>query len=297
MPEKEWKGVTEGGEIGQSALRLVLRLVDVRFCYVLIIFIIPFYFIFSWRNALSIYHYFRHRQHFGKIKSWAKTYLNHVYFGQLVLDRFAIFAGQGKKFRIKVTGQEIWDAVNNDDNRGCLVIGSHIGNFELAGYLLGKSNKKMNGLVYANEAKKMQQYRSQILSGNDMTLIPISDDFSHVFLINAALQRREIISMTGDRYISGHKAIKAEFLGAQASFPEGVFRIGAGQDVNIVTLFVMKSSWLNYEVYVKQLNISTDFITRQDKMESLLCSYVSEMEQMLKKYPEQWYNFYEFWER
>ena len=59
---------------------------------------------------LSTYRYFRQRFKYGVIRSFANVYLNHFRFGQIVIDRFAMYAG--KKFIIDVDGQGFFDELD-----------------------------------------------------------------------------------------------------------------------------------------------------------------------------------------
>lgn len=294
MDKKKWNGVTGGGELGQIGLRWLLKHFDVRLCYLPIYFVVPFYFIFAYKRALSIYHYFHNRHHFNRFKSFWYTYQNHVEFGKLLLDRFAIYSGQRNKFHIETTGQEQWDEAN-ESAKGCFVIGSHIGNFEIAGYLLGIPVKKMNCVIYGKDAREMLKYRSETFKENNIDLIPLEGDFSHIFLINQALQRHEIISITCDRVTSGNRSIETMFMGAKATFPIGAFSIAANHNENMLTVYVMREKNLHYHVYVKAINISSDIKSINDKIKALLQGYVNETEHILQIYPKQWYNFFEFW--
>jgi predicted LPLAT superfamily acyltransferase len=296
MKETNWKGVTGGGKTGQVLLRLFLKYFDVRICYVPILLIVPFYFVFAHGRAASIYHYFRQRQHFGRLKSGWKTYLNHFYFGQLVVDRFAIFAGQRSKFTFQTTGDEHWDAANASA-KGCVVVGSHIGNFELAGYLLGKPEKKMHCLIYGKEAEKIQKYRSRMFGENDISMIPIKEDLGHLLQLNEAIQRHEIICMTADRTTKGSRTVTAHLLGSEVHLPMGAFHIAVRHDANMLAVFMLREKNMHYHVYVRPIAADTSIRDPKGQMEQLAESYAREMEQILRQYPEQWYNFYEFWEQ
>jgi predicted LPLAT superfamily acyltransferase len=295
MTEKEWQGKTGGGDWGHAGLRLFFKLFDVRVGYLLLYLIVPFFFLFARRRAACIYHYFRQRQHQGWLQSAHLTFRNHVAFGELLLDRFAIYAGQGKKYSFHVTGQQYWDAANRSE-KGCIVVGAHIGNFEIAGYLLGKPEKKMSCVIYGHEARMMQQYRSRSFGSNNIDLIAIEDDLSHVFLMNEALQRHEIISMMSDRAVSDHKVAEHLFMGARARFPEGAFYIAERHGANMLSVFVMREHGLNYHIYIRPLTIPEGTEGQHERIDALFAQYVDEMERMLSLYPEQWYNFYDFWE-
>ena len=290
----KWKGITGGGSIGQRGLILLFKYLDIRIGYAILFFVVPFYFIFAKKRAEYIYTYFRRHQHYTRLKAGWKTYLNHFYFGQVVLDRFAIFAGQRHHYSIEITGQEYWDAANAEE-KGCIVISSHVGNFEIAGYLLHWQGKKINGIVFGQEAKVMQRYRNQMLNGHNVNMIPVTEDLSHIFFINNALQNGEMVSMPSDRIFSGNKMTEIEFLGTKAFFPTGAFHLALSKKANLLTCFVMRESSRQYHIYIHPLKSTPTLQNKTDKINSLAKDYVAELEKILQLYPEQWYNFYDFW--
>lgn len=294
MQQRKWEGRTGGGNFGQRSLFWLFRYVDVRFGYLGLYFIVVFYMIFARKRCLAIFHYFRRRQGYSYLKSWWKTYRNHCLFGQTVLDKFAIFSGKRKRFQVTVEGQEYFDRAEKSE-RGCLMASAHVGNFEIAGYFLSSSVKPIHGVIFGGEAPVMQHYRSNILRENQINLIPVAADMSHIFYIYQALQNGEFVCMPCDRIFSGNKKEKVDFLGAEAEFPAGFFHLGERLKAATLVCFVMKERGLRYRVYIRPLEADASNRKRGSYEKALAVSYVRELEAILKLYPEQWYNFYEFW--
>ncbi len=294
VQQTEWKGRTGGGHIGQRSLFWFFRYVDVRVGYVILRVVVLFYMLFARKRCLAIYHYFRQRRHYTCWKAWRKTYRNHYLFGQTVLDKFAIFSGQGKRYRVTVTGQEYFDR-QQSDSRGCIIASSHIGNFEVVGYLMGPALKPMNGIIFGGEAEVVQRLRTQTLGANQIHLIPVAEDMSHIYSIYAALDQGEIVCMPCDRVFSGNKQVVVEFLGAKAAFPSGAYYLAERFQVNVLAFFVMKESGLHYHVYIRPLQIDPALTRREERVRALTEAFVHEVTTMLDIYPEQWYNFYNFW--
>ena len=99
MAEQEWAGTTYGNEWMHKWLIRMLRYIDVRILYLFVaLFIIPVCLVLNPSRGIA-YRYFRQRIGYGRMKSAWKTYVNHCLFGQVVVDKFAMYAG--KKFEIK----------------------------------------------------------------------------------------------------------------------------------------------------------------------------------------------------
>jgi predicted LPLAT superfamily acyltransferase len=92
--------------------------------------------------------------------------------------------------------------------------------------------------------------------------------------------------------------MKAEFMGKEVLFPDGPFKIAARYNVPVVFFFAMKDSSRNYSFNFFPAESAKPDIsrTKQEKATALLNEYVSVLEFVVKKYPEQWFNYYNFWE-
>lgn len=276
-----------------KALIALLRKVDLRLVYGFIaVFVIPFYLLFSHKGYIAIYHYFRKRHGQGVWKSFCYTYLNHYRFGQIILDRFAAYAGQ--HFLFDIDGNEEFMNLSKND-AGFIILSCHVGNYELLGYANRSVGKHYNALVFPGEAATVMENRGRLLGANNIHMIPVSDDMSHIYEINNALSNGEIVSIPGDRVFGSPRTIECRLLGARVDFPFGPYAIAAQRNVPVIAIFVIKEAAYRYKVYVKRLNKNEDNLTTKKKAAVLANSFAEELEAILKKYPEQWFNYYEFW--
>jgi predicted LPLAT superfamily acyltransferase len=295
VENRKWKGNTGGSFLGQWGLIVLFKFLDIRVGYFLMSLVVPFYMLFSGKCARAIYHFFRKQFNYSRWKSFIKTYKNHFLFGQVILDRFAVFAGKKNLFEIEIIGDEHFDRLAKGE-KGFVIAGSHIGNFEIGGYLLHSTKKKFNALVYAGETETVQKNRIKILGKNNINLIPVLEDMSHLFAVNAALQNGEIVSMPCDRILGSAKSVECDFLKGKADFPVGAFALAATFDVEVLAVFVMKKAGKQYKIYIKPVEIDNkEYETKREKTARYVRSYVKEVEAMVREYPEQWFNYYEFW--
>ena len=296
MAEKrKWKGDTGGGQLGQGGLIFLFKWWNLRLGYAVLTVVVPFYMLFARKRYLAIYHYFRIHFSFSAWQSFWKTYQNHLLFGQVILDRFAVFAGKNDAFTVEIEGNEHFERLSNGE-KGFIMAGSHIGNFEIGGYLL-QSTKKINALIYAGETETVQKNRTKILNNNNINLIPVLNDLSHFFALHAALQRGEIVSMPCDRIHGSAKSVTCSFLNGKADFPVGAFALAASFDIEILAIFVVKISYKKYKIIIRpcRKGVSHTPKAKQEKIETLILSYISELENIIHQYPLQWFNYYEFW--
>ena len=293
---QDWEGVTGGRTFGQKALRILFSVANVRVGYFILIFVVPFYMLFCRMRYLAIYRYFREQHGYPPLKSFLKTYQNHFIFGQTLMDRFAVYANQKDIFRVDNPDNDIFLAIL-DDPQGCIMAGSHIGNPELCGYLLKQKKKRINSLIFGGEAKEVQKNRSKILENNNVRLIPVADDMSHIFYINEALSNGEIVSMPCDRNFGIEKCVECDFLNGKANFPIGAFVLAIQYKVPVLALFVLKISVSRYRIHVTSIPFPSNNHSKREQINEMTRTFVRELERITQLYPEQWFNFYKFWKK
>ena len=292
--EKDWKGVTGGSTLGQKALKMLFSIVSVRIGYAILVFIIPFYMLFARKGYLAIYRYFRLQHHYSPLKSFWKTYRNHYLFGQVIMDRFAVFAGKRNIFRIDNPDNDVFiSSLNNPE--GFIMATSHMGNPELCGYVLKQNKKRINGLIFGGESKEVQKNRVKIAEENNMRLLSVSNDLSHIFLINEALSNGEILNVPSDRIFGSEKSIECDFLNGKANFPVGTFVLAVQYNVPVLAYFVLKESASCYHVYLTLIQVPDSGLSKREQINEMTRIFVCELEKIVKIYPEQWFNFYNFW--
>ena len=270
-----------------------LRWLDVRLIYVFTsIFIIPVCLLLNFNHSrTTAYRYFRQRLGYGCLRASWYTYVNHCLFAQVVVDRFAVFAG--KRFKLDIDGYEYFQQLELE-TKGFVILSSHIGCYEVAGYSLISKSKRFNALVFGGEKATVMKGRQEALSEHNIRMIPVREDMSHLFIVNEALSNNEIMSMPADRIVGSAKVVKVNFFGETASLPAGPFSVATMNGLDALAVNVMKISAKRYKVYVTRLSYDTQ-APRKQQMQQLANCYVEELERRVRQYPSQWFNFYDFW--
>lgn len=270
-----------------------LRWLDVRLIYVFTsIFIIPVCLLLNLNHSrTTAYRYFRQRLGYGCLRASWYTYVNHCLFAQVVVDRFAVFAG--KRFKLDIDGYEYFQQLELE-TKGFVILSSHIGCYEVAGYSLISKSKRFNALVFGGEKATVMKGRQEALSEHNIRMIPVREDMSHLFIVNEALSNNEIMSMPADRIVGSAKVVNVNFFGETASLPAGPFSVTTMNGFDALAVNVMKISAKRYKVYVTRLLYDTQ-APRKQQMQQLANCYVEELERRVRQYPSQWFNFYDFW--
>lgn len=289
--EKKWAGTTYGNDWMHKWLIRMLRYIDNRILYAFVaVFVIPVCLLINPSCGIT-YRYFRKRHNYGVLKSAWKTYVNHCLFGQVVIDKFAMYAG--KTFQTEIVGYEYFQELASKDE-GFIQLSSHVGNYEIAGYSLNADKKKFNALVFFGEKASVMQNRKKLFADTNINMIAIRPDMGHLFEIDEALTNGETVSMPADRIFGSQKKITVNFMGADAEFPYGPFSVATMRGLDVITVHVVKLSWNLYKIIVTPLSYNKE-ASRKVQIIELNRAYVNELERVVSLYPTQWYNYFEFW--
>lgn len=290
--DRQWAGTTYGNGWMHKYLVSALRLMDVRLLYIFTyVFIIPVVLVVNPSRKTS-YHYFRNILRLGRTRSAWMVYVNHCRFAEVVIDKFAMYAG--KPMQVTVKGQEHFDTLSQGDE-GFVMLSSHIGNYEIAGYSLVSARKVIHPVVYAGEKESVMASRMSLFNQTNVRMILMRSDMSHLFEIDKALSGGEIVSFPTDRLHGSARTVTHDFLGKPASFPLGPFSVATMRGLNVLAVNTMKEGWTRYHVYVTPLAYDRQQ-SRKEQIAQLSKSYIGELEHHLHNHPSQWFNFYEFWQ-
>ena len=288
---RQWNGSTFGNGWMHTQLVRILRHVDARVLYLFSdIFIVPVCLVLN-RSRKTAFAFYRDILGYGTLKACWATYRNHCCFSQVVIDRFAMYAG--KSFDIVVEGMDVFNELASGEE-GFLHLSSHIGNYEIAGYSLVSDRKKIHAVVYSHEKESVMRNRDGMFSRTNISMIALKDDMSHLYEIDNAICAGDIVSFPTDRFMEGAKFIEAPFFGRNAKFPLGPFSVATMRSVNVLAVNVMKEGTNGYRIYVTPLSYDKS-APRKVQIEQLCRGYVDELQKRVAQYPLQWYTFCDFW--
>ena len=117
----------------------------------------------------------------------------------------------------------------------------------------------------------------------------VKDDLSHIFEINEALNNNELLVFAADRYLENTKTHTHSFLGKPVQFPLGPFKLAARNSIPVLFVHIMREKNFHYHFYARP------YQGQENSAKEILKAYLENLEKMVKKYPHQWYNYYDYW--
>ncbi|MGL6127162.1 lipid A biosynthesis acyltransferase [Chryseobacterium artocarpi] len=289
----KWKGKSKGTVSGYRIFVWCIRNIGIRSSYFILYFVASYFVLFQKKSNRYILYYFQKRLNYGYWKAKRSIFKSYFTFGKVLIDKTAISAGLREKYTYE------FDGIENLRNllaakKGGVLISAHIGNFEIAEHFFADIDFdcQINLVTTDQEVTVIKEYLESVsVKKSNIKFIYVKEDLSHIFEINQALSNNELICFTGDRYFEGSKYLEADLLGKSAKFPAGPFLIASRLGVPVVYVYVMKEDNLHYHLYAR---VAQNIKNRDSQ--GLLQSYVDNLETMVKKYPLQWFNYFDFWD-
>jgi predicted LPLAT superfamily acyltransferase len=230
-----------------------------------------------------------------------KPRLQHVFrhyhtFASTILDRVFFLNGEYHRFDIHVHGE---DVIRNAraGGSGCLLIGAHLGSFEVI-RALGRQagGAPVSMVMYEENARKINSVLQAINPDAVLDVIALGKVDSMLKVQNA-LSKGELVGMLADRTIAGEGTMPCTFLGKPARIPLGPFRIAAMLKRPVVLMFGLYSGAGRYDIYFEPL-VDMQHVERTQRnavLNGAIKAYVQRLEHYCRLAPYNWFNFYDYW--
>lgn len=290
-----WQGKSRGNKSGYRIFVCVLKNFGVSPAYFMLRFVVVYFFLFSYKSSRHLFNFYHRRIGYSYLKSITYIYKNYLQLGQSLIDKVVVMSGLKNSFTFNFDGEENLRKIAALQGGGIL-LSAHIGNWDIAGHLLKRIETTINIVIYDGEYQKIKEYLDSVTGKRHVNVIVIKNDLSHIYSINEAIKKNELVCMHADRFLEGNKTLTAEFCGGKARFPMGPFLLASKFKVPVSFVFAVKESNLHYHFYASGIK-EYGHLKKDIVMQEMLNDFALEMDNKVKRYPEQWFNYYDFWQQ
>lgn len=286
----EWKGQSRGTVLGFRIYVFIIKTFGLYASYFVLLFVALYFIVFSFHSTKSTYYLFRRRLKYSRLSAAFQVYRSYFTFGRIQLDRIAIGAGLKEKYSFEFDGIQYINELLAK-KKGGILLTAHIGNFNLAQHFFSdKHNSAVVNLIMTDlEHQEIKSYLESVTGKAAIKTIILKDDLSHIFLMNEALKNNELLVFAADRYYKNAKTYRENLLGSPAKFPQGPFKIATRNQIPVLFVHIMRERDFHYHFYARP------YTGKPDDPKELLKAYLVDLEKMVKQYPHQWYNYYDYW--
>ncbi len=172
--------------------------------------------------------------------------------------------------------------------RGLIVATAHLGNWELGGRLLAtKLGRPTHVVLSAEEDPAVEAFLRRDASG--VRFVTREAPTASLALL-AALRRDEIVAVQGDRATGGRADVRLPFFGDAAAFPLGPFLLARASGAPVLPAFCVLGEAETYRILLE-----APICVGTGGEETGLRRLVAVLQRYVAAYPDQWFNFYDFW--
>jgi hypothetical protein len=231
----------------------------------------------------------------GRDAQLADLFHHYHSFACVLLDRVFLLNDQFSRFDVRIHGAEIIDELVARQE-GCVLLGAHLGSFEIARSAGRTRGLKLSMLMYEENARKVGAVLKAINPDLQTEIIALGEVDS-MLKVEAALARGGLVGMLSDRTPKAGGTVYCDFLGQQARFPTGPIRLAAVLHRPVALVFGLYRGGNRYEIHIERFADPAQLGGRgRDKTASqLLLRYVERLEHYCRLAPYNWFNFYDFW--
>lgn len=297
---QKWRGSFKKEFFRYYFFYLCLKYLGLRFSYGFLAVIVFFFTIFNARGRKASSYYFRHLgRKDSRLKVFLRTFRHFYEFGQVLLDRTYITLVKENPFLTLLYGNmEEYREYMENHPEGLIIMGAHAGNFEYAASTTRKFSRKVYLLMLKIHDEKLKTFLDSLHRKRSYEVIDLADPISAAQLSVQKLDEGGVVCIMGDRDLM-KKSTQAEFLGQEVKIPIGSFHIAALSEAPVFFTFCMRDKGMTYHLYFfgpYQIKDCKNASERLEKASELAREYTRRLEEVVRKHPYQWFNFYDYWE-
>jgi predicted LPLAT superfamily acyltransferase len=299
-PGADWRGRHLGTLWGWLFFLGMLRLFGRWPTYIAMRGMSLFYLLTSSDHRSGVQGYLRRAQAAGIAvqAGWLSAWRVFYNFAISIIDRFLRLARGKDAFKFEIHGAEEARATLQDS--GVIFISAHMGNPELGASELNSysTDKPVNILQFtAGEDPYVALLQRYTKTRRPPRIISLNagEDLAAMEAVRA-LRRGEIVALKGDRIVDDRTAT-VDLLGSPVRLPTGPWLLAAISGAPIVVFGCFKKDARTYHVEVGKPR-TLRFTSRKERDADLhrwTTEFASQMEQWIKAWPHQWYNFHDPW--
>jgi len=262
----------------------------------LLLYPITLYFVITGNEARTASREYLSRLR-GQPARWWHVFRHFHCFAATILDRVYLLKGDFDQFQVSVHEREILHR-QIETHRGCILLGSHLGSFEVL-RALGVTQQEfpLKVLMDIEHNEQITMFLDSLNQEIAETVI-VPDRTDTLLRVKESLDAGYLIGILGDRPTSDGKTARCNFLNAPATFPAGPILLAAMMHCPIVLFFGIYRGGNRYDIYFEKFadDVTLNRERRAEELQIWIQRYVHRLEHYARIAPYNWFNFYPFWD-
>jgi predicted LPLAT superfamily acyltransferase len=236
----------------------------------------------------------------GRPARWREVYRHLLAFATTIHDRIYLLNGRFDLFDIRVEGGSLVDDALAT-GRGAFLVGAHFGSFE-ALRAIGRTrpNLRVAIMMYEENARNINAALATVNPAVKQDVISLGRPEAMLEAVEY-LDSGSMIGMLADRTLRQEDAsalLQCEFLGGRVGFPLSPLRMAAMLKRPVIFMAGVYRGGNRYDIHFEPLVDFSDAApgNRTASVQAAVERYVGLLEKHCRRAPENWFNFFDFWQ-
>jgi predicted LPLAT superfamily acyltransferase len=226
-----------------------------------------------------------------------KAVFQHLYvFATVTLDRVYFLNGRLDLFDIEIKDENNMALGTAASGAGLFLMGAHFGSFEsVRSIARDYPTLKMVLLMYEENARNIKQLLHAINPNVQQEIISLGQPRA-MLQVKEQINEGALIGVLADRSLDAIGNTRVNFLGFEANFPTGPFRLAAMLQHPVYFMTGVFEGGNRYSVHLEPIaDFSIPVENRETAVNQALLRYVELLEKHSKNAPYNWFNYFDFW--
>ena len=227
-----------------------------------------------------------------------KAVFQHLYvFATVTLDRVYFLNGRLDLFEIEVKDENNMALGKAASGAGLFLMGAHFGSFEsVRSIARDYPSLKMVLLMYEENARNIKQLLGAINPDIEQDIISLGQPRA-MLQVKEQINEGALIGVLADRSLDAVGNARVNFLGLDANFPTGPFRMAAMLQHPVYFMTGVFEGGNRYSVRLEPIaDFSIPLENKEAAVNQAILRYVEILEKHCKNAPYNWFNYFDFWQ-
>jgi predicted LPLAT superfamily acyltransferase len=233
----------------------------------------------------------------GRPHSFMDAFRHSLRFGQCIVDRIFFVRGETDVFEVDRNGHEHLVRLH-EEKKGAILLGAHLGSFQAMRALAEKHKIRINVLVNNANAQMINRVLVGLNPSTQVRMLEVSDGLEFIFKVRERIEAGDLVAVMGDRVLADGRFAEARFLGSTARFPTGAYLLAASLGCPIYFTIGLFRGGNRYSLFCEPFadQVKLPRKSRREALASYVQLYADRLEHYCREAPDNWFNFYDFWE-
>jgi len=292
-----WKAAKERGSVLGIKAVVVFGTMFGRWPARALVWLIAGYYTLASRQARRATDEVRRR--LGLKTGWRQRFRHIRYFAYCALDALFFMRGKTDAFSVTRNGHHHLEELRTKE-RSAILLGAHLGSFYAMRVQSDRESLPLHPVVYTKNAKRFNAVLEELDPESTTRLIEIGEGGQIDFMLKIREKLEEeaaLVAILGDRVHEGGKTVTVDFLGGEAKLPAGPYIVASMLRCPVYFTAGLYRGGCTYELHCIPFaeRIVLPRKDRQGAIQRYAQQYADQLAELLETAPDNWFNFYPFW--